>query len=90
MDGRNLWSNLDALKPSDEIKFVISHREDFDWAVDVVRKHNLEDRFHLLFSPAWGLQQPKDLVDWILAAGIRVRLNLQLHKYIWSPRTKGV
>lgn len=90
MENKNLWKNLDHLKPQDEIKFVISNREDFDWAVDVIKKHQLENRFHCLMSVAFGLLEPAILVDWILESGVNVRLNLQQHKYIWSPRAKGV
>ncbi len=91
MEDRNLWSNLDLLKPSDEIKFVMAHREDFDWALQKVREHSLDSRFKVLFSSAFGLLQPQQLVDWMLEANmVRVRLNLQQHKYIWHPRAKGV
>jgi 7-carboxy-7-deazaguanine synthase len=87
---RNRWENLNYLKPSDEIKIVIASREDFDWARQVVDRENLDERFRLLLSPAFGLVQPADLVDWMLAAGLTARLNLQIHKYIWSPKAKGV
>lgn len=90
MDGRNLWSNLEHLKPTDEIKIVLSHRQDFDWAVEIIKSYKLEDRFNVLLSCAFGLLQPKDLVDWMLELKLRARLNLQQHKYIWHPRTKGV
>ena len=90
MADRNLWENLDHLKPTDEIKMVLSHREDFDWAVDIINKHKLTERFNVLLSPAFGLLQPKDLVQWMMAAKLNVRLNLQLHKFIWHPRAKGV
>ena len=87
---RNLWSNLEHLKPEDEIKFVVASREDFEWALQVTRQRDLEQKFKLLFSPAWGLVDPKDLVSWLLESRVQARLNLQLHKYIWSPKTKGV
>ncbi|MEZ4742590.1 MAG: radical SAM protein [Bdellovibrionota bacterium] len=90
MDSRNLWPNLDYLKASDEIKFVIASYADFEWALNVVHEFNLEKRFKLLFSPAWGLVKEKDLSAWVLDSGIDCRLNLQLHKYIWGPRVKGV
>lgn len=90
MEERNHWANLEKLKPTDEIKFVIADRADFDWAMDVIRKNQLDKRFHLLLSVAFGLLQPKDLVSWILAEKLACRLNLQQHKYIWSPRAKGV
>ncbi len=90
MAEKNLWSNLGHLKTTDEIKFVIADRGDFDWALGVVREHNLEDRCQLLFSAAFGLLEPKILAGWLLDSRISARLNLQQHKYIWSPRAKGV
>jgi 7-carboxy-7-deazaguanine synthase len=90
MDGRNLWRNLDVLKLTDEIKMVIADRADYEWARSRIQEHKLTDRFKVLLSPAFGLLQPKDLVEWLLADKLNVRLNLQLHKFIWHPRTKGV
>lgn len=90
MDSKNLWSNLDLLKSTDEIKFVVASREDFEWAVQKIREHDLAKRAHLLLSPAWGLVKPQDLVAWLLESGIPARLNLQLHKLIWGPKKKGV
>jgi 7-carboxy-7-deazaguanine synthase len=90
MHERNLWQNLDHLKPTDEIKMVLSHREDFEWAMKVMKDHQLADRFKVLMSPAFGLLQPKDLAEWMVSEKLNARLNLQQHKYIWHPRTKGV
>jgi 7-carboxy-7-deazaguanine synthase len=90
MSDRNLLANLDLLKATDEIKFVIASRSDFDWANEVIRQHRLDERFQLLMSCAWGLVAPKDLVQWMLEAKVTARLNLQQHKYIWGPRVKGV
>lgn len=90
MQERNLWSNLDALKPSDEIKFVLAHRADFDWALEQIRTHDLDNRFCVLLSCAFGLLQPKDLAEWMVNHNVKARLNLQQHKYIWHPRAKGV
>ncbi len=86
----NLWQNLDHLKPADEIKFVIASKRDFDWAVDIIRARSLDKRFQILVSPAFGLVQPLDLANWLLASGLEVRLQLQLHKYIWDPAARGV
>lgn len=87
----NRWENIPLLKEHyDEVKFVIANREDFDWAVAVVRKYRLAERFAVLFSPAFGLLAPATLADWILRSGLPVRLQLQLHKYIWSPDARGV
>lgn len=89
MVDRNLWSNIDSLKTSDEIKFVVANREDYDWALRVINERKLE-RFNLLFSPAFGLLQPKQLAEWMVEDKVKARLNLQQHKYIWHPRAKGV
>ena len=90
MSHKNRYENLDLLKQTDEIKFVIASQKDFDWALKTLETYDLVNRFEILFSPAWGLVSPKDLVDWILKSKKRIRLNLQQHKYIWSPRAKGV
>jgi 7-carboxy-7-deazaguanine synthase len=88
---RNLWANLERLKPSDEIKLVVASRRDFDWGVEQVRAHALERRFTVLFSPAFGLVAPRDLAEWLLASGlVRARMQLQMHKYIWDARARGV
>lgn len=86
----NRWENLGVLKPSDEIKFVVASRRDFDWSVDVVRTHRLDERFTVLFSPVFGAIAPLELTNWLLESGLQVRLQLQLHKYIWPPATRGV
>jgi 7-carboxy-7-deazaguanine synthase len=90
MDGRNLWSNLDRLKPSDEIKFVVASRADYEWARDVIVRERLDRRFGVLMSCAFGLVQPKDLAAWMLEERLGWRMQLQQHKYIWHPRAKGV
>lgn len=88
---RNLWSNLDLLKPTDEIKFVIASRRDWDWTAGVIREHHLDERFQCLISAVFGAVQPVELVQWLLEAGLhRVRFQLQLHKYIWEPSKRGV
>ena len=90
MAGENHWENLEHLKEGDELKFVLAHREDFLWALELIRSRELEKKAKILLSPAWGLLDPKDLAAWILEAGLFCRLNLQQHKYIWGPRAKGV
>ena len=90
MAHRNRYENLELLKPSDEVKFVVASRDDFDWAVSTAQKWALNRRCEVLFSPAWGHVNPRDLVGWLLAADEPGRLNLQIHKYIWGPRVKGV
>lgn len=81
---------LAALRPVDEVKFVICSRDDFDWSLDVIRRHGLEGRAHLLFSPVWGRVEPRALVEWLLASGVDARLSLQLHKVVWGPEVHGV
>ncbi|MGH9836710.1 MAG: radical SAM protein [Blastocatellia bacterium] len=88
---RNFWANLEALNPRDEVKFVIKDRADFDYALDVIRKYRLDEREpHALFSPVWGEIDLKDLAAWILQSGVRARMQLQLHKYIWGAEARGV
>lgn len=85
------WANLDVLTPHDEVKFVIQDRGDFEYARDVVRRHRLDERAHaVLFSPVHGVLDPKTLTEWILEEHLPVRLQLQAHKYIWDPATRGV
>jgi len=87
----NHWPNLDMLTGRDEVKFVIQDRADYDYASDVVARHNLPERCRaVLFSPVHGVMDPKQLAEWILADRLPVRLQLQAHKYIWSPDTRGV
>jgi len=91
-------ANLDALDRKDEIKFVIASRRDYDFAREFTQRHRLAKRVHqVLFSPAfedpegrWPGLNPRQLVEWILADGLPVRLGLQLHKFVWDPATKGV
>ncbi len=90
MEDNNLWENLDHLKASDEVKLVIKDEKDFQWAREKLAIHKLSERFSVLFSPAFGHLEPKKLVEWMLEHRLDVRLNLQQHKFIWSPRTKGV
>ncbi len=81
---RNLWSNLPLLKPEDQIKFVICDRPDYEWARDQLREQDLPARCEVLFSPAWEQQSARDLADWILEDRLPVRLQIQLHKYLWG------
>ncbi len=88
---RNRLENLDHLKPSDAIKVVVASRKDFDWAVQVVLSHRLEERFGVLFSAVFDAVTPLELAEWLLASGLqRSRMQLQMHKYIWHPQARGV
>jgi 7-carboxy-7-deazaguanine synthase len=85
------WENLDRLRPADEVKFVIRDRHDFDYACEVVRRFHLTDHVAAVhFSPVHGVLAPAVLVEWILESALPVRLQLQAHKYIWAPETRGV
>ena len=88
--GRNLWSNIEHLRPTDEVKFVIANRADYEWALATIREHRLEDRARLLISAAFGLLEPRELVGWMLDDKLHARFQLQLHKYIWAPDARRV
>ena len=81
---KNLWANLEHLKARDEVKIVIASRADYEWARDTLREHRLNERSPVLFSPAQGLVEPRDLAEWILADGLDVRFQMQLHKLLWG------
>ena len=88
---KNHWPNLDLLTPTDEVKFVIRDRADYDYAKDVVARHGLVERTAaVLFSPVHGVLDPKQLAEWMLADRVPVRLQLQAHKYIWGADVRGV
>jgi 7-carboxy-7-deazaguanine synthase len=86
----NVWSNLDRLKPVDEVKFVVCDRADFDWAVAIVRSRDLTRRCPVLFSAAFGRVDPTQLAHWVLESRLPVRLQLQQHKILWHPSARGV
>lgn len=89
--GKNDWSNLARLAPKDEVKFVIADRADYEFARDVLQREKLVDRVNaVLFSPVHGELDPKLLAEWVIADRLPVRVQLQIHKYIWSPDTRGV
>ena len=88
---KNHWANLEQLRPTDEIKFVIKDRADYDYARDIVIRHDLAARCNaVLFSPVHGVQDAKALAEWVLADRLPVRVQLQTHKFIWDPQTRGV
>ncbi len=85
------WRNLELVGERDEVKFVIAERRDYDFACEVMERYRLPERVAaVLFSPAWGLLEPRQLAEWILQDRLPVRLQLQLHKYIWDPQQRGV
>ncbi len=85
-----LWGNVEALRPHHEVKFVIADERDFRWAAEQVESRGLASRATVLFSPVWGELAPEVLAGWVLKEGLPVRLNIQLHKYLWGPDTEGV
>jgi 7-carboxy-7-deazaguanine synthase len=85
------WQNLDLLRPSDEVKFVIKDRADYEYACDIVRQHDLAKRTTaVLFSPVHGVMDSSRLAFWILEDRLPVRLQLQVHKFIWGADVRGV
>ena len=91
-ESRNHWPNLEHLRADkDEVKFVIADRADWDYAQTVIQKYDLQTTAKaILISPAWEQIDLKALADWISASGLNVRMQLQLHKYIWGPDIRGV
>ena len=88
---RNLTSNIPHLTKRDEVKFVIGSREDYEFSREQVRTHNLAARCGtVLFSPIFGRIEPRQIVEWILEDKLPVRFQLQMHKFIWDPKQKGV
>jgi 7-carboxy-7-deazaguanine synthase len=89
--GKVHWENLERLRPTDEIKFVIKDRPDYEFARDVVSRYALPGKVAaVLFSPVHGVMDPRQLSEWVLADRLTVRVQLQLHKFIWDPQTRGV
>ncbi len=84
------WPNLEILTANDQVKFVIGDRQDFDYAVSIVQKYDLINRCPVLFSPIFGQLKNQTLAEWILQTHLPVRLQIQLHKYIWKPDQRGV
>ena len=88
---KNLWSNLDLVGPNDQVKFVVQDRRDYEFARDVIARHDLVHKVGaVLLSPVHGAMDAKLLSEWVLADRLPVRLQLQLHKFIWTPQTRGV
>lgn len=91
MSHKNLWENILLLKTKDEVKFVIMSKNDYDYAKEICHFHHLYEKVStVLFSPVHGSLNPQELVGWILSDKLPVRLNMQIHKIIWEPSTRGV
>jgi 7-carboxy-7-deazaguanine synthase len=89
MMDRMLFGNLDRVTRQDEIKFVLSSGKDYQWATEVIREYRLEERAKLLLSPVSGRLSPGALAEWLLADGLKARLQIQLHAIIWPGKTRG-
>jgi len=87
---KNLWQNIQHLNAEDEVKFVIGNRADYDWAKTIIAQHGIDQHCPVLMSVVWSELEPVQLVEWILADRLNVRFQLQTHKYIWHPETRGV
>jgi len=83
-EAKNRYDNIALLKPTDQIKFVVCHREDYDWAVKKLAEYRLSEQCEVLFSPIHGELSPADLADWIVEDNLPVRMQLQIHKYLWN------
>ena len=81
---KNLWANLDHLKPADEVKFVLCNRADYDWAKNILSEHAINRKCSVLFSPVYQDVNPTDLAEWILQDKLPVRMQMQLHKILWG------
>lgn len=90
MTDRMLWSNLAYLSSTDEVKFVLKDRHDYEWAKEIIHRHELGRRCSILLSPVFGVLELSSLAQWILEDRLPVRFQLQLHKYIWDPQARGV
>ena len=89
MEKKNDWSIIKNLNKNDEVKFVIGNKEDYEWSKKKINEYNLNNNT-ILFSPVHDVLNSKTLSEWILKDNLNVRFQVQLHKYIWSPETKGV
>lgn len=82
----NVWGNLDYLKSTDEVKFVLCSRADYEWAKDLLSTHRIADKCPVLFSPVFNQVNPTELAEWVLADRLPVRMQVQLHKVLWGER----
>jgi len=88
---KNLYENIDHLKPVDEVKFVIGTKEDYEWTKEIINKYELSNKCEILLSVVFGKLEPVELVNWIIEDNLNfVRFQLQMHKFIWEPNKKGV
>jgi 7-carboxy-7-deazaguanine synthase len=87
----NDFSNLDRLIPGqDEVKFVLTNYDDFKWTENIIYRFELLNRFTILLSPAWGILDPRNIAKWILEKNLQVKLQVPIHKLLWSNKNRGV
>ncbi len=89
-ESKNLWDNLDHLYPTDEVKFVLADRADYEWSRDILQRHTIHQKAQVLFSPVYDTLGLKELAAWVLEDNLPVRLQTQLHKIIWGKDAIGV
>lgn len=91
-EARNHWPNLEHLRVDrDEVKFVITNFEDWTYALEIIKRYELDKRTKaILISPTWDAVDLKDMAQWVTQSGLDLRMQLQLHKYIWGPEARGV
>jgi 7-carboxy-7-deazaguanine synthase len=90
MDKKNLWSIINDINPSDEIKFVIKNRDDFEWAELKIIEFNLDKTNIIIFSPVFSELKYEQLAEWVKDSNLNIRMQIQMHKHIWSPNLIGV
>jgi len=89
MSARMDWRNMERLRPTDEVKFVLADRSDYEWAKGIVEEYFLMKRAKVIFSPAQGFLPLRDLAGWILEDGLELRLGFQLQRFIWGKELRG-
>jgi 7-carboxy-7-deazaguanine synthase len=87
---KNRWQNITDLRPQDEVKFVVGDRRDYEWAAKKIAEYQLNEKCSVLISPVFGKINYEELAGWILGDRLPVRMQLQMHKYIWPPDKRGV
>ncbi|MGE5894394.1 MAG: radical SAM protein [bacterium] len=90
MSEKMLMKNLDRVRKKDDVKFVLSSREDYEWSKKMMERYSLAGKTNVLLSPVFNMLEPEDLAQWMVTDRLNARLNLQLHKYIFGPNRRGV
>ncbi|GLQ00304.1 MAG: 7-carboxy-7-deazaguanine synthase QueE [Pseudomonadota bacterium] len=83
-ESKNRYENIELLNTHDQLKFVVCHRDDYDWAKEKLQQHQLNERCEVLFSPIHGQLQPAELAEWVVEDNLPVRMQIQMHKYLWG------